>query len=50
LCLHYDYDDRNVTEVVCVFKYDPHVIILQSSKILNITYNPTALYDDKYMS
>jgi hypothetical protein len=31
---------------VC-FKYDPYVIILQSSKILNITYNPAALYDDK---
>jgi len=33
-----------------MFKYDPYVEILQSSKILNITYNSTALYDDKYMS
>jgi hypothetical protein len=46
----YDYDNRNVIEVVCMFKYDPCVIILQSSKILHMTYNPTALNDDKYVS
>jgi len=48
--LHYDYDDRNVTEVVCIFTYDLCVIILQSIKIFSVTYNPTAVNDDKYMS